>query len=64
MTGNGMTIYNLQLDEERVVKVAKTYVLDLYVGTSSFGNMEYMNEINRKTLDNEIKVYQHSRFQN
>lgn len=58
MAGYGMTGYILQLDEDRVVKVAKTYALDVYVGTSSFENMEYINEINRTTLENEIDIYQ------
>ncbi|OAL29835.1 hypothetical protein AYO20_09028 [Fonsecaea nubica] len=58
MTGHGMTGYILQLDEERVVKVAKTYSLDAYVGTPDFDHMDYINEINRKTLENEIKIYQ------
>jgi hypothetical protein len=54
MIGNGMTGYILQLDEGRVVKVAKTYSLDVYVGTPSFDDMEYINEINVKTLENEV----------
>lgn len=58
MTGHGMTGYILQLDEERVVKVAKTYSLDAYIGTPDFDHMDYINEINRKTLENEIKIYQ------
>lgn len=57
MIGNGMTGYILQLDGERVVKVAKTYLLDLYAGKPSFDDMEYINEINRRTLENEIKTY-------
>ncbi|KAK5369421.1 hypothetical protein LTR20_007701 [Exophiala xenobiotica] len=58
MIGNGMTGYILQLDEGCVVKVAKTYSLDVYVGTPSFDDMEYINEINVKTLENEVKIYQ------
>ena len=58
MIGIGMTGLILQLDERRVVKVAKTYSLDVYVGTPSFDDMEYINDINRKTLENETNIYQ------
>jgi serine/threonine protein kinase len=54
--GIGMTGLILKLDENRVVKIAKVYPLDDYVGKAR-GDMEYINEINRETLQNERNIY-------
>jgi len=61
MVGNGIYGYIFRLDKDRVVKVARTYAPDLNAKDFSFDDteyMEYMSEINRKTIDNEIKVYE------
>lgn len=58
MVGNGIYGYIFQLDKDRVVKVAKTYAPDLDARDFSLHDKEYLNEINRKTIDNEIKVYE------
>ncbi|OAL28653.1 hypothetical protein AYO20_09377 [Fonsecaea nubica] len=57
MTAYGMTGYVRRLDEDRVVKVAKTYSLDHHVGTPAFDDTECINEVNRKTLENEVAIY-------
>ncbi|KIW76984.1 hypothetical protein Z517_09428 [Fonsecaea pedrosoi CBS 271.37] len=52
-----MTGYIHRLDEDRVAKVAKTYSLDHHVGTPVSDDTEYINEVNRKTLENEVAIY-------
>lgn len=51
-----MTGLILRLTNDRVVKVAKVYSLDHYTGDSR-DEMEYMNDINRETLQLERRIY-------
>ncbi|KEF57084.1 uncharacterized protein A1O9_07274 [Exophiala aquamarina CBS 119918] len=46
-----------QLDRDRVVKVAKAYPLDPNATNSSLADTEYVNDINRKSINNEVEVY-------
>jgi hypothetical protein len=55
--GFGMTGLILKIDEARVIKVAKVYPLDNYVG-DSHENMEYVNNINIETLKHERSIYE------
>lgn len=57
VVGFGMTGLVLGLDENRVVKIAKVYSLDDYDGQARM-DMEYINEINRRTLQHEKSVYE------
>ncbi|OAG35637.1 hypothetical protein AYO21_10177 [Fonsecaea monophora] len=57
MTAYGVTGYIHRLDEDRVAKVAKTSSLDYHVGTPVSDDTEYINEVNRKTLENEVAIY-------
>jgi serine/threonine protein kinase len=57
VVGIGMTGLILKLDDSRVVKVAKVYSLDHCVGNDR-GNMEYMNDINLKSLKQERSIYE------
>jgi hypothetical protein len=52
-----MTGLILPLDEDRVVKIPKVYPLDQYSGHDC-SNMEYINDINRKTLKYEKSIYE------
>jgi serine/threonine protein kinase len=53
----GMTGRILQLDESRVVKVARVFSPDDYSGRAR-QNMDYSNSINRDTLKREKAIYQ------
>lgn len=57
VVGIGMTGLILKLDDNRVVKIAKVYSLDHYVGHDR-ANMEYINDINRRTLKHERSIYE------
>ncbi|EHY51878.1 uncharacterized protein HMPREF1120_00101 [Exophiala dermatitidis NIH/UT8656] len=52
--GLGMTGYILGIDDDRVVKVAKTYPVE----NSEDFFMEHVNESNREALVTEIEIYQ------
>lgn len=53
----GMTGYILQLDHDRVVKVARTFPLDQYNGDDHL-NMEYAKSDNRDALKREKAMYE------
>lgn len=55
--GLGMTSLVLKIDEARVVKVAKVYSLDSFVGDSR-EKMEYVNNINIETPRLERSIYE------
>ncbi|TKA70972.1 hypothetical protein B0A49_07294 [Cryomyces minteri] len=57
VVGLGLTGLILYLDEDRVVKVAKTYTLDDFPGHDS-GYVEYINDANRESLRRERWIYE------
>ncbi|KAL2867714.1 uncharacterized protein BJX67DRAFT_352132 [Aspergillus lucknowensis] len=52
--GNGMTGIVFKLEESRVVKKAKQY---LPGSLPDPAHVEYINQINQQTLENEIQVF-------
>ncbi|TKA39639.1 hypothetical protein B0A49_13815 [Cryomyces minteri] len=57
VVGLGLTGLILYLDEDRVVKVAKTYTLDDFPRHDS-GYVEYINDANRESLRREKRIYE------